>query len=69
MPCTHPQATEYGYKMDVPPPVQGKAKVTYSFDFTVLEPKRPPPTEQSNLNLNAKMDRIMMPKKGKLSLQ
>lgn len=54
--------SEYGYKLDVP--MQRKAKVTYSFDFTVQEPKIPTPTEEEKWNLYAKIDRITAHKKG-----
>lgn len=61
-PCMEQKTSEYGYKMDVP--VQGTSEVVYNFDFTVLEPKSTPPREQPKLNLYAKMDRIVTPKKG-----
>ncbi|XP_023309534.2 uncharacterized protein LOC111691122 isoform X2 [Lucilia cuprina] len=47
---------EYGYKLEVP--MQAKAKVTYSFDFTVEEPKAPPPPAEDKLEIFAKIDRI-----------
>ncbi|XP_073831871.1 chorion protein b at 7F [Musca autumnalis] len=47
---------EHGYKLEVPPPA--KAKVTYSFDFTVQEPQKPVPAEEERWNLYAKVDRI-----------
>lgn len=55
---------EYGYKVDVP--VQAKAKVTYSFDFTVEEPRTPKPPKSTKLNLYAKIDRITMNRGGML---
>lgn len=54
---------EYGYRLDVPAP--SKPKVSYTFDGTVQEPKRPEPTEEEKWNLYAKVDRITAPKKGK----
>lgn len=56
------EPSEYGYKLDVPIPA--RAKVTYSFDFMVEEPKKPPPPEESKLDLYAKIDRITAHKKG-----
>ncbi|KAM7347483.1 chorion protein b at 7F [Cochliomyia hominivorax] len=54
--------SEYEYKLDVP--LQGKAKVTYSFDFTVEEPKAPPPPPVENKwDIYAKIDRITAHKK------
>lgn len=56
--------SEYGYKLEVP--LQAKAKVTYSFDFTVEEPKTPPPPKENKWDLYAKIDRMTAHKKGKL---
>ncbi|XP_013108432.1 uncharacterized protein LOC106087807 [Stomoxys calcitrans] len=52
---------EHGYKLEVPPPA--KTKMTYTFDFTVQEPKTPIPMEDEKLNLYAKVDRITAHKK------
>ncbi|XP_036343776.1 uncharacterized protein LOC118753033 [Rhagoletis pomonella] len=54
--------SEYGYKVDVPISRPAKAKVTYSFDFTVEEPRTPKPAKPSTLNLFAKVDRVAVKK-------
>ncbi|XP_050330795.1 uncharacterized protein LOC126759743 [Bactrocera neohumeralis] len=51
---------EYGYKVEVPR--QTKAKVSYSIDFSVEEPRPPKPTKPSKLNLYATVDRVAINK-------
>ncbi|XP_064537074.1 uncharacterized protein Cp7Fb isoform X1 [Drosophila montana] len=47
---------EYGYRVDKP--VQTKAKISYSFDFTVEEPRTPAPPKNKPAKLYAKVDRV-----------
>lgn len=58
---------EYGYKVEMPTPRQPKAKVSYSFDFTVEEPRPPKPVKPSKLNLYAMVDRVAINKGGELT--
>ncbi|XP_011179967.1 uncharacterized protein LOC105210602 [Zeugodacus cucurbitae] len=53
---------EYGYKVEVPTTRPRKAKVSYSFDFTVEEPRPPKPVKPSKMNLYAKVDRVAINK-------
>lgn len=54
---------EYGYRVEKP--VQTKAKITYSFDFTVEQPRTPAPPKNNPAKLYAKVDRITVNKAGK----
>ncbi|XP_033172427.1 uncharacterized protein LOC117148865 isoform X1 [Drosophila mauritiana] len=51
---------EYGYRVEKP--VQTKAKITYSFDFTVEQPRTPAPPKNNPAKLYAKVDRITVNK-------
>ncbi|XP_041675182.1 uncharacterized protein LOC121530321 isoform X2 [Drosophila eugracilis] len=51
---------EYGYRVEKP--VQAKAKISYSFDFTVEQPRTPAPPKNNPSNLYAKVDRITVNK-------
>ncbi|XP_030382236.1 uncharacterized protein LOC115629808 [Scaptodrosophila lebanonensis] len=51
---------EYGYRVDKP--VQAKAKISYSFDFTVEEPRTPAPPKYKPSKLYAKVDRMTVNK-------
>lgn len=53
---------EYGYRIEKP--VQTKAKISYSFDFTVEQPRTPPPPKTKPSKLYAKVDRVTMNKSG-----
>jgi len=54
---------EYGYRVEKP--VQTKAKISYSFDFTVEQPRTPAPPKTNPSKLYAKVDRITVNKAGK----
>ncbi|KAH8368406.1 hypothetical protein KR084_011079 [Drosophila pseudotakahashii] len=51
---------EYGYRVEKP--VQTKAKISYSFDFTVEQPRTPAPPKTNPSKLYAKVDRITVNK-------
>ncbi|XP_043063410.1 uncharacterized protein LOC122319760 isoform X2 [Drosophila ficusphila] len=51
---------EYGYRVEKP--VQTKAKISYSFDFTVEQPRTPAPPKTNPAKLYAKVDRITVNK-------
>lgn len=53
---------EYGYRIEKP--VQTKAKISYSFDFTVEQPRTPPPPKTKPAKLYAKVDRVTVNKSG-----
>ncbi|BFG01229.1 uncharacterized protein DMAD_01029 [Drosophila madeirensis] len=53
-------ASEYGYRVEKP--VQTKAKISYSFDFTVEQPRTPPPPKYPESKLYAKVDRVTVNK-------
>lgn len=54
---------DYGYRVEKP--VQTKAKISYSFDFTVEQPRTPPPPKTNPAKLYAKVDRVTVNKGGK----
>ncbi|KAH8416457.1 hypothetical protein KR222_004825 [Zaprionus bogoriensis] len=51
---------EYGYRVEKP--VQTKAKISYSFDFTVEQPRTPAPAKIKPSKLYAKVDRVTVNK-------
>ncbi|XP_017965580.1 uncharacterized protein LOC108657471 [Drosophila navojoa] len=51
---------QYGYRVDKP--VQAKAKISYSFDFTVEEPRTAAPPTVKPAKLYAKVDRVTVNK-------
>ncbi|KAM8719066.1 hypothetical protein ACLKA7_011727 [Drosophila subpalustris] len=51
---------EYGYRVEKP--VQTKAKISYSFDFTVEQPRTPVPPKNKPAKLYAKVDRVAVNK-------
>ncbi|XP_044316927.1 uncharacterized protein LOC123037959 isoform X2 [Drosophila rhopaloa] len=51
---------EYGYRVEKP--VQTKAKISYSFDFTVEQPRTSAPPKTNPSKLYAKVDRITVNK-------
>lgn len=53
---------QYGYRIEKP--VQTKAKISYSFDFTVEQPRTPAPPKTKPAKLYAKVDRVTMNKSG-----
>lgn len=53
---------EYGYRVEKP--VQTKAKITYSFDLTVEQPRTPKPPKIKPTKLYAKVDRVAVNKAG-----
>ncbi|XP_022214001.2 uncharacterized protein LOC111068652 isoform X2 [Drosophila obscura] len=53
-------ASDYGYRVEKP--VQTKAKISYSFDFTVEQPRTPPPPKYPESKLYAKVDRVTVNK-------
>ncbi|KAH8421512.1 hypothetical protein KR009_010568 [Drosophila setifemur] len=54
------EASEYGYRVEKP--VQTKAKISYSFDFTVEQPRTPAPPKTNPAKLYAKVDRVTVNK-------
>lgn len=56
-------ANDYGYRVEKP--VQTKAKISYSFDFTVEQPRTPAPPKTNPAKLYAKVDRVTVNKAGK----
>ncbi|XP_068159425.1 uncharacterized protein Cp7Fb [Drosophila tropicalis] len=55
-----PTYSQYGYRVEKP--VQAKAKISYSFDFTVEEPRTPAPPKVNPSKLYAKVDRVTVNK-------
>ncbi|XP_017017369.1 uncharacterized protein Cp7Fb isoform X1 [Drosophila kikkawai] len=53
-------SSDYGYRVEKP--VQTKAKITYSFDFTVEQPRTPAPPKVNPAKLYAKVDRVTVNK-------
>ncbi|KAH8275105.1 hypothetical protein KR018_012291, partial [Drosophila ironensis] len=53
-------ANDYGYRVEKP--VQTKAKISYSFDFTVEQPRTPAPPKTNSAKLYAKVDRVTVNK-------
>ncbi|KAH8304700.1 hypothetical protein KR044_000704 [Drosophila immigrans] len=53
---------DYGYRVEKP--VQTKAKISYSFDFTVEQPRTPVPPKHKPAKLYAKVDRVAVHKSG-----
>ncbi|KAH8256640.1 hypothetical protein KR026_008846 [Drosophila bipectinata] len=53
-------ANDYGYRVEKP--VQTKAKISYSFDFTVEQPRTPAPPKSNPAKLYAKVDRVTVNK-------
>ncbi|XP_034490015.1 uncharacterized protein LOC117793741 isoform X2 [Drosophila innubila] len=51
---------EYGYRVEKP--VHTKAKISYSFDFTVEQPRTPVPPKNKPAKLYAKVDRVTVNK-------
>ncbi|KAH8387397.1 hypothetical protein KR093_006896 [Drosophila rubida] len=51
---------DYGYRVEKP--VQTKAKISYSFDFTVEQPRTPVPPKNKPSKLYAKVDRVAVHK-------
>ncbi|KAH8235496.1 hypothetical protein KR032_001676 [Drosophila birchii] len=53
-------SSDYGYRVEKP--VQTKAKISYSFDFTVEQPRTPAPPKANPAKLYAKVDRVTINK-------
>ncbi|KAH8288120.1 hypothetical protein KR054_001206 [Drosophila jambulina] len=53
-------SSDYGYRVEKP--VQTKAKISYSFDFTVEQPRTPAPPKTNPAKLYAKVDRVTINK-------